>query len=340
MSKESKFSERVLSGVQPTGGLHLGNYLGAIKNFVPLQQKFESLFCVVDLHAITVWQEPSELVSKKCEVAAAFIASGIDPKKSIIFNQSQVPEHTQLSWILNCVARIGWLNRMTQFKDKAGKNRENVSVGLFTYPVLMASDILIYKATHVPVGEDQKQHLELARDIVLKFNNDFKREVFPLPKPIIMENAARIMSLRDGTKKMSKSDISEYSRIMLTDTDDEIAKKIKKAKTDAMPLPSTKKELENMPEALNLLTIYSACQDVEFDLVFDKYHGKNFSELKTDLIDIVINKISPIREEMSKLTTDKKYLQEILDAGSLRAKKIAADVLKEVYEVTGLNSNT
>ena len=222
MSNESKFSERVLSGVQPTGGLHLGNYLGAIKNFVPLQENFESLFCVVDLHAITVWQDPNKLASKKCEVAAAFIASGINPKKSIIFNQSQVPEHTQLSWILNCVARIGWLNRMTQFKDKAGKNKENVSVGLFTYPVLMASDIMIYKATHVPVGEDQKQHLELARDIVLKFNNDFKREVFPLPEPIIMENAARVMSLRDGTKKMSKSDISEYSRIMLTDTDDEI----------------------------------------------------------------------------------------------------------------------
>ena len=296
MSSTSNFSERVLSGVQPTGGLHLGNYLGAIKNFVPLQKNIESLFCVVDLHAITVWQEHTELVSKKCEVAAAFIASGIDPKKSIIFNQSQVPEHAQLSWILNCVARIGWLNRMTQFKDKAGKNRENVSVGLFTYPVLMASDILIYKATHVPVGEDQKQHLELARDIVLKFNNDFKREVFPLPEPIIMENAARVMSLRDGTKKMSKSDISEYSRIMLTDSNDEISKKIKKAKTDAMPLPSTKKELENMPEAKNLLTIYSACQDEEFDLVFNKYHGKNFSYLKTDLIDVVINKIGPIRE--------------------------------------------
>jgi len=339
MSSTSNFSERVLSGVQPTGGLHLGNYLGAIKNFVPLQKNIESLFCVVDLHAITVWQEPTELVSKKCEVAAAFIASGIDPKKSIIFNQSQVPEHAQLSWILNCVARIGWLNRMTQFKDKAGKNRENVSVGLFTYPVLMASDILIYKATHVPVGEDQKQNLELARDIVLKFNNDFKREVFPLPEPIIMENAARVMSLRDGTKKMSKSDISEYSRIMLTDSNDEISKKIKKAKTDAMPLPSTKKELENMPEAKNLLTIYSACQDEEFDLVFNKYHGKNFSYLKTDLIDVVINKIGPIREEMGKLITDKKYLQEILDSGSSRAKKIATNVLKEVYEVTGLNSN-
>ena len=340
MSNKSNFSERVLSGVQPTGGLHLGNYLGAIKNFVPLQKRFESLFCVVDLHAITVWQEPNELVSKKCEVVAAFIASGIDPEKSIIFNQSQVSEHAQLSWILNCIARIGWLNRMTQFKDKAGKNRENVSVGLYTYPVLMASDIMIYKATHVPVGEDQKQHLELTRDIVLKFNNDYKKEVFPLPEPIIMENAARIMSLRDGNKKMSKSDASEYSRIMLTDTNDEIAKKIKKAKTDAMPLPHTLKEIESMPEAKNLLTIYGACQDEKFDLVFKKYQGKNFSELKTDLIDIIITKISPIREEMNKLKDDKKYLQKILDSGSLRAKKIASEVLNEVYDVTGLNSGS
>ena len=225
MSKESSFTQRVLSGVQPTGGLHIGNYLGAIKNFVPLQKDYESLFCVVDLHAITVWQDPKELITKKREVAAAFIASGIDPKKSLIFNQSDVPEHTQLSWVLNCVARMGWLNRMTQFKDKAGKNKENVSVGLYTYPILMASDILIYKATHVPVGEDQKQHLELARDIVLKFNNDFEKELFPMPEPIIMEKAARIMSLRDGSKKMSKSDISEYSRIMLTDSNDEIEKK-------------------------------------------------------------------------------------------------------------------
>ena len=225
MSNEKKIIKRVLSGVQPTGGLHLGNYLGAIKNFVPLQDKYQSLFCVVDLHAITVWQEPEELAAKKCEVAAAFIASGIDPNRSIIFNQSQVSEHTQLAWILNCVARMGWLNRMTQFKDKAGKNRENVSVGLFSYPVLMASDIMLYKATHVPVGEDQKQHLELTRDIAQKFNNDFKKDIFPLPEPIIMKNAARIMSLRDGTKKMSKSDTSDYSRIMLTDSKDEISKK-------------------------------------------------------------------------------------------------------------------
>ena len=250
MSKApNNFTQRVLSGVQPTGGLHLGNYLGAIKNFVPLQEQYESLFCVVDLHAITTWQDPSDLISKKCEVAAAFIASGINPDKSIIFNQSQVPEHTQLSWVLNCVARMGWLNRMTQFKDKAGKNKENVSVGLFTYPVLMAADILLYKATHVPVGEDQKQHLELTRDIALKFNNDFNKEVFPLPEPIIMKKAARIMSLRDASKKMSKSDTSDFPRISLTDSNDEIEKKIKKAKTDALPIPDSNRSLEDMPEA-------------------------------------------------------------------------------------------
>jgi len=338
MSKKDCFSDRVLSGVQPTGGLHIGNYLGAIKNFIPLQEKFESLFCVVDLHAITVWQDPKELALNKREVAAAFIASGIDPEKSIIFNQSNVPAHTQLAWILNCVARIGWLNRMTQFKDKAGKNRENVSVGLYTYPVLMASDIMIYKATHVPVGEDQKQHLELTRDIVLKFNNDFKTNLFPMPEPIIMEKAARIMSLRDGQKKMSKSDISEYSRIMLTDSDDEISKKIKKAKTDARPLPDSQKELELMPEANNLLTIYSAFEDEKFDLVFKRYQGKNFSDLKKDLAEVVINKISPIRKEMIKLIDDKKYLENILNSGAEKAQIIASDVLNEVYHATGLKS--
>jgi tryptophanyl-tRNA synthetase len=338
MSKESSFTQRVLSGVQPTGGLHIGNYLGAIKNFVPLQKDYESLFCVVDLHAITVWQDPKELITKKREVAAAFIASGIDPKKSLIFNQSDVPEHTQLSWILNCVARMGWLNRMTQFKDKAGKNKENVSVGLYTYPILMASDILIYKATHVPVGEDQKQHLELARDIVLKFNNDFEKELFPMPEPIIMEKAARIMSLRDGSKKMSKSDISEYSRIMLTDSNDEIEKKIKKAKTDAKPIPDSLKELELMLEAKNLITIYAAFENISFDLIHKRYGGKNFSELKKDLIGTVIDKIEPIREEMIKLTDDQKYLDSILESGSTKARNIAKEVLNEVYEVTGLSN--
>jgi tryptophanyl-tRNA synthetase len=337
MSNAGNFKNRVLSGVQPTGGLHLGNYLGAIKNFVPLQEQYESLFCVVDLHAITIWQEPQELASKKFEVASAFIAAGIDPKKSIIFNQSDVPEHAQLAWILNCVARMGWLNRMTQFKDKAGKNKEKVSVGLFSYPILMAADIMLYKATHVPVGEDQKQHLELTRDIVQKFNNDFKNEVFPLPEPIIMKSAARIMSLRDGTKKMSKSDISDYSRIMLTDDNDMIAKKIKKAKTDAKPLPDEIKELESMPEAKNLITIYAALTDSDFDSSFKKYQGKNFSEVKNDLVEVMINKISPIREEMLKLENDKNYLHDILESGSLRARIISQEVLREVYEVTGLN---
>ena len=337
MSKApNNFTQRVLSGVQPTGGLHLGNYLGAIKNFVPLQEQYESLFCVVDLHAITTWQDPSDLISKKCEVAAAFIASGINPDKSIIFNQSEVPEHTQLSWILNCVARMGWLNRMTQFKDKAGKNKENVSVGLFTYPVLMAADILLYKATHVPVGEDQKQHLELTRDIALKFNNDFNKEVFPLPEPIIMKKAARIMSLRDASKKMSKSDTSDFSRISLTDSDDEIEKKIKKAKTDALPIPDSKRSLEDMPEAKNLLTIFSACEEEDFEKTFDKFKGKNFSELKRDLTEVLINKIGPIRDEMKKLNNDKKYLIQILNTGSQKAQKISTKVLKEVYEVTGL----
>ena len=337
MSKApNNFTQRVLSGVQPTGGLHLGNYLGAIKNFVPLQEQYESLFCVVDLHAITTWQDPSDLISKKCEVAAAFIASGINPDKSIIFNQSQVPEHTQLSWVLNCVARMGWLNRMTQFKDKAGKNKENVSVGLFTYPVLMAADILLYKATHVPVGEDQKQHLELTRDIALKFNNDFNKEVFPLPEPIIMKKAARIMSLRDASKKMSKSDTSDFSRISLIDSNEEIEKKIKKAKTDALPIPDSNRSLEDMPEAKNLLTIFSACEEEDFEKTFDKFKGKNFSELKKDLTEVLINKIGPIRDEMKKLNNDKKYLIQILNHGSQKAQKISTKVLKEVYEVTGL----
>ena len=337
MSKApNNFTQRVLSGVQPTGGLHLGNYLGAIKNFVPLQEQYESLFCVVDLHAITTWQDPSDLISKKCEVAAAFIASGINPDKSIIFNQSQVPEHTQLSWVLNCVTRMGWLNRMTQFKDKAGKNKENVSVGLFTYPVLMAADILLYKATHVPVGEDQKQHLELTRDIALKFNNDFNKEVFPLPEPIIMKKAARIMSLRDASKKMSKSDTSDFSRISLTDSNEEIEKKIKKAKTDALPIPDSNRSLEDMPEAKNLLTIFSACEEEDFEKTFDKFKGKNFSEFKKDLTEVLINKIGPIRDEMKKLNNDKKYLIQILNRGSQKAQKISIKVMKEVYEVTGL----
>ena len=329
-------SKRILSGVQPSGDLHLGNYLGAINNFVSLQNDYECYFCVVDLHAITVWQDPKVLSNKTREVIAAFIASGIDPKKNILFAQSHVPHHTQLAWIFSCVARMGWLNRMTQFKDKAGKDKENVSVGLFSYPTLMAADILIYLATHVPVGEDQKQHLELTRDIALKFNNDFNKEVFPLPEPIIMKKAARIMSLRDASKKMSKSDTSDFSRISLTDSDDEIEKKIKKAKTDALPIPDSKRSLEDMPEAKNLLTIFSACEEEDFENTFDKFKGKNFSELKRDLTEVLINKIGPIRDEMKQLNNDKKYLIQILNTGSQKARKISTKVLKEVYEVTGL----
>ena len=330
--------KKIFSGVQPTGNLHLGNYLGAIKNFVDLNNdtQNECIFCVVDLHAITVSQNPKDLKSNIHETVATFVASGIDPKKSIIFNQSQVSAHSEAAWILSCVARMGWLNRMTQFKDKAGKNKENVSVGLFTYPVLMAADILLYKATHVPVGEDQKQHLELTRDIALKFNNDFNKEVFPLPEPIIMKKAARIMSLRDASKKMSKSDTSDFSRISLTDSDDEIEKKIKKAKTDALPIPDSNRSLDDMPEAKNLLTIFSACEGEDFENTFDKFKGKNFSELKRDLTEVLINKIGPIRDEMKKLNNDKKYLIQILKTGSQKAQKISKKVLKEVHEVTGL----
>ena len=278
--------KKIFSGVQPTGNLHLGNYLGAIKNWVNLQKEKSCIFCIVDLHAITVPENRFKLKENTLEVAAAYISSGIDPQKSKIFIQSNVSGHSELAWILSCHTPIGWLNRMTQFKDKAGKNKENVSVGLFTYPVLMAADILLYKATHVPVGEDQKQHLELTRDIALKFNNDFNKEVFPLPEPIIMKKAARIMSLRDASKKMSKSDTSDFSRISLTDSNEEIEKKIKKAKTDALPIPDSNRSLEDMPEAKNLLTIFSACEEEDFEKTFDKFKGKNFSELKKDSIDL------------------------------------------------------
>ena len=333
-------SKKIFSGVQPTGNLHLGNYLGAIKNFVKLNNDDENdcVFCVVDLHAITTRQDPKELKNNIRETVATFIACGINPEKSIIFNQSTVPAHSEAAWLLSCVARMGWLNRMTQFKEKAGKDKEKASIGLYSYPVLMAADILLYDTTHVPVGEDQKQHLELARDIVLKFNNDFEKELFPMPEPIIMEKAARIMSLRDGSKKMSKSDISEYSRIMLTDSNDEIEKKIKKAKTDAKPIPDSLKELELMLEAKNLITIYAAFENISFNLIHKRYGGKNFSELKKDLIGTVIDKIEPIREEMIKLTDDQKYLDSILESGSTKARNIAKEVLNEVYEVTGLSN--
>ena len=332
-------SNRILSGVQPSGDLHLGNYLGAIKNFVNLQNDYECFFCVVDLHAITVWQDPKELAQKTREVTASFIASGIDPKKNTLFVQSQVPQHSQLAWIFNCVARMGWLSRMTQFKDKAGKDKENVSVGLFSYPTLMAADILIYLATHVPVGEDQKQHLELTRDIAQKFNNDFKTNFFPIPEPLIIGEAKRVMSLRDGTKKMSKSDPSDYSRIMLSDNNDKIIQKIKKAKTDPLPLPSNIIEAEKRPEALNLLNIYAALSDTKTEKVIEMYSGKEFSNFKNDLIDLSVSVIEPISLEIIKLMEDKPYLDSIMKVGKEKALEVASPVLSKVYEIVGFSRN-
>ena len=332
-------SNRILSGVQPSGDLHLGNYLGAIKNFVSLQHEYECFFCVVDLHAITVWQDPEKLAQKTREVIAAFIASGIDPKKNILFNQSQVPQHTQLAWIFNCVARMGWLNRMTQFKDKAGQDKENVSVGLFTYPTLMAADILIYLATHVPVGEDQKQHLEFTRDIAQKFNNDFKTNLFPNTEPLIFGEGTRVMSLRDGTKKMSKSDISEYSRIMLNDSSDQIIQKIKKAKTDPLPLPSFSNNFSKRPEVFNLLSIFAALNDISTENATRQYEGKEFSLFKKDLADIIIEKINPIGKEINRLMGDKLYLDSILKDGKNKAIVEADSVLTKVYDVVGLKKS-
>ena len=330
-----KITKRILSGVQPSGDLHLGNYLGAIKNFVSLQKEFECFFCIVDLHAITVWQDPKILKQKTREVAAAFIASGIDPDKNTLFVQSQVPQHAQLAWIFNCVARMGWLNRMTQFKDKAGKNTENVSVGLFSYPTLMAADILIYLATHVPVGEDQKQHLELTRDIAMKFNSDFNTDIFPIPEPLILGEATRVMSLRDGLKKMSKSDPSDYSRIMLSDSEDEIVKKIKKAKTDPFPLPENLEEAKKRPEAINLLTIYAALNDLELEKVVADYAGKEFSQFKKYLGELAASKLSPISLEMNKLMKDEKYLDSIICNGKDRAINVADPILSKIYEIIG-----
>ena len=334
-----KNKNRILSGVQPTGDLHLGNYLGAIKNFVSLQKDYECFFCVVDLHAITVWQDPAELAQKTRGVTAAFIASGIDPKNNVLFAQSQVPQHSQLAWIFNCVARMGWLNRMTQFKDKAGKDRENVSVGLFSYPTLMAADILIYLATHVPVGEDQKQHLELTRDIAQKFNNDFNTNIFPIPEPLIFGEATRVMSLRDGLKKMSKSDPSDYSRIMLSDDEGEIIQKIRKAKTDPYPLPLNIEEARKRPEALNLLTIYASLNNVSTDQAIISYGGKEFSAFKKDLSDLAIDKILPISNEIKKLTNDNSYLDAIMREGQEKAITVAEPVLRKVYEIIGFSSS-
>ena len=327
---------RIFSGIQPTGNLQLGNYLGALKNWVMLQHDYECIYCVVDLHAITVWQEPKELASNTREVTAGLIASGLDPKTNIIFNQSQVSQHSELAWIFSCVSRLGWLKRMTQFKEKAGKDQESASVGLYSYPNLMAADILIYKATHVPVGEDQKQHLELTRDIAQKFNNDFKVDFFPLPEPLILGNATRVMSLRDGTKKMSKSDPSESSRINMTDGPDEIARKIRKAKTDPDALPADPKGLENRPEAANLFAVFSALADKSVEEVCKRFEGAQFSKFKEDLTELAIEVLGPISMEMAKLVADPGYLDEVLADGSERARTIARPILDEVYDIVGL----
>ncbi|MFH1806481.1 MAG: tryptophan--tRNA ligase [Pseudomonadota bacterium] len=327
--------DRIFSGAQPTGNLHLGNYLGAIRNWVALQKDFECVFCVVDLHAITVWQNPQELRSNIRELAASMIASGIDPQKHVLFNQSQVSAHAELAWIFNCVARIGWLNRMTQFKEKAGKNRENASLGLYAYPSLMAADILAYKATHVPVGEDQKQHLELTRDIAIKFNNDFGVDFFPTPEPLILGPATRVMSLREGTKKMSKSDTSDMSRLNMTDDADTLSRKIRKAKTDAEPLPSEAAGLEGRPEARNLVTIYAALMDQSVDAVLSEHGGTQFSGFKQALTDVVVDKLAPITTEMARLKNDIPYIDSVLSKGADRADAITQPILREVKEIVG-----
>ena len=327
----------VFSGVQPTGNLHLGNYLGALKNFTSLQKEMECIYCVVDLHAITIYQKPSELSENVLKTVASFLAAGLDPNKSIIFNQSAVSGHSELAWILNCVSRIGWLNRMTQFKDKAGSDKEKASVGLYIYPNLMAADILLYKATHVPVGADQKQHLELSRDIAQKFNNDFKCEnFFPLPEPLISKNISRVMSLRDGTKKMSKSEESDYSRINLRDSADEINKKIKKAKSDSEPIPDNLKSLEKKPEALNLLTIYSELSENNLEKTLQDMAGKEYSFLKNKLTEILVNEITPVAKEIQKLLDDKSHLKQVLKNGSEKANIIAEENLKKIRDIVGL----
>ena len=330
--------KKIFSGVQPTGNLHLGNYLGAIKNFVDLNNndKNDCIFCVVDLHAITVNQNPKELRQNIRETVATFIASGINPKKSIIFNQSKVSAHSEASWILSCVARMGWLNRMTQFKEKAGKDKEKASIGLYSYPVLMAADILLYDTTHVPVGDDQKQHLELCRDIAQKFNKDYEvDDFFKVPEPLIQKQFSRIMSLKDGAKKMSKSELSDLSRINLTDDKDQIASKIKKAKTDTLPLPSNIQELEKRPEAKNLLGIYSSLTNSSLENSIKEFSGKNFSEFKDSLSQVVVEKIIPISNEIKKLMNEKNYIDEILLNGCKKANDIASKKLKKIHELVG-----
>ena len=329
---------KIFSGVQPTGNLHLGNYLGAIKNFVKLSIENENqcIFCVVDLHAITVKQEPEELKKNIRETVATFVASGIDPKKNIIFNQSRVSAHSEAAWILSCVARMGWLNRMTQFKEKAGKDKEKASVGLYSYPVLMAADILLYDATHVPVGDDQKQHLELCRDIAQKFNNDFKTEGFlQVPEPLIQKEFSRIMSLKDGSKKMSKSELSDLSRVNLTDNKDEIINKIKKAKTDPLPMPKNVSELDDRAEAKNLLGIYASTTNSTLDKAVENFAGKNFSEFKEKLSEVLVDEIEPISVEIKKLLNDQSYLDNILSDGADRANVIASKKIKKIKEIVG-----
>ena len=328
--------KRIFSGVQPTGNLHLGNYLGAIRNWVRLQDEFDDcLFCVVDLHAITVWQEPKDLVANIREVAAAMMAAGIDPARNVIFNQSQVSAHAELAWIFNCVARLGWLDRMTQFKEKAGKDKERASVGLYAYPNLMAADILAYKGTHVPVGEDQKQHLELARDIAQKFNHDYGQEFFPVVEPLIFGTATRVMSLRDGWSKMSKSDPSDNSRINMTDDADGIARKIKKAKTDSEPLPSEVPGLNGRPEASNLVGIYAALADTDMDGVLGEFGGQGFGAFKPALADLAVAKLSPVQDQMRRLIDDTTYVESVLRCGAEKANDLATPILREVQDLVG-----
>ncbi|MDP3409386.1 tryptophan--tRNA ligase [Bosea sp. (in: a-proteobacteria)] len=344
------FHQRVFSGMQPTATLHLGNYLGALTNWVAMQETHECIYCVVDMHAITVWQDPVELTRAIREVTAAYVAAGVDPKRSIIFNQSQVSQHAELAWVFNCVARLGWLNRMTQFKEKAGKDKENASIGLYAYPALMAADILLYKATHVPVGEDQKQHLELARDIAQKFNNDFGAQIaerglgtgdlgfFPQPEPMIQGPAPRVMSLRDGTKKMSKSDASDNSRINLTDDAETIAQKIRKAKTDPDALPSEEKGLDGRPEAENLVGIYAGLNGQTKAQVLGEFGGGQFSGFKAALVDLAVEKLSPIAGEMRRLLADVSHIDAILGEGAGRAEAIAAPIMRDVKDIVGFVS--
>ncbi|MCB1364329.1 MAG: tryptophan--tRNA ligase [Rhodobacteraceae bacterium] len=335
---DPKFTPRVFSGIQPSGNLHLGNYLGALKRFVDMQDQgaFETVYCMVDLHAITVWQEPRDLRHATRELCAGFIAAGIDPERSILINQSQVPEHAQLAWVFNCVARMGWMGRMTQWKEKSGRNAEAASLGLFAYPSLMAADILVYHATHVPVGEDQKQHLELTRDIAAKFNHDYGVDFFPLTEPVIEGAATRVMSLRDGSRKMSKSDPSDQSRINMSDDADTIARKIRRARTDSEPLPSEARGLEHRPEARNLVNIYAALADRPVDRVLAEFGGRPFSEFKPQLADLAVARLAPISAEMARLMDNEDEIDRILSRGAARAREITAPVLRATYDIIGM----